>query len=401
MSRIAGFLQTVRKEIQGLPRYNAGLSIDFVRQHYRPARISKLGSNENPYGPSPKVIAAIAAAAPDVWLYTEASCDGLRAELAARLAVDPELLIFGNGSEDLIAIAAHTFLASGSDVVTFAPSFGLHLIYPQSVGASVRVLQPRADYTMDGAAVAAALTPDTGMLIFGNPSNPSGASLSGDDLRTILAAASPETLIVFDEAYLEYASADPAYPDFHAILRESASPWLILRTFSKAYGLAGLRVGYAIASDPELIQLNGSRAHAVQCESAGAGGDNRRAGRSGVRRADCRSDGGRAGAGARGVGGGRIFDCAFAYQLFVREGARRFGRAGGEAAAGWGHRQAVARAGVYRPSSHYNRRGRRERPYVGGISCDRAATESLECTSVFLEPQKGTPCQQRWNRSRP
>ncbi len=90
MSRIAGFLQTVRNEIQGLPCYNAGLSIDYVRQHYQPARISKLGSNENPYGPSPKVIAAIAAAVPDVWLYPEASCDGLRAELAARRGGDPE-----------------------------------------------------------------------------------------------------------------------------------------------------------------------------------------------------------------------------------------------------------------------------------------------------------------------
>ncbi len=155
----------------------------------------------------------------------------------------------------MIAIASYTFLAPGSEVVTFAPSFGLHIIYPQSVGASVRVLQPRADYTMDAAGVAAALTPETRMLMFGNPSNPSGASLTAVDLRTILGAASPATLIIFDEAYLEYASADPSYPDFHAILRESASPWLILRTFSKAYGLAGLRVGYAIASDPELIQL--------------------------------------------------------------------------------------------------------------------------------------------------
>ena len=255
MSRIAGFLQTIRQDIQGLPRYNAGLSIDYVRQHYRPAQISKLGSNENPYGPSPKVIEAIRAAASEVWLYPEPSCDGLRAELAARLGVDPELLIFGNGSEDLIAIASHTFLAAGSDVVTFAPSFGLHIIYPQSVGARVRVLAARADYSMDAAAVAAALTPRTRMLMFANPSNPSGASLTADDLRMILAAASPETLVIFDEAYLEYASADLIYPDFHAILRESASPWLILRTFSKAYGLAGLRVGYAIASDPELIQL--------------------------------------------------------------------------------------------------------------------------------------------------
>jgi histidinol-phosphate aminotransferase len=93
------------------------------------------------------------------------------------------------------------------------------------------------------------------MLLFGNPSNPVGTSITGDGLRRILRHLTPETLVIFDEAYLEYAAADPAYPDFHAILSEFDIPWLMLRTFSKAYGLAGLRIGYAIASDPEIIQL--------------------------------------------------------------------------------------------------------------------------------------------------
>jgi histidinol-phosphate aminotransferase len=249
------FFNVIRPEIRDLPRYNAGLSIDYVRAHYNVAKVAKLGSNENPYGPSSKVREVIAHAASEVGLYPEASCGPLRDVLSERLGVASERLIFGNGSEDLIAVAAHTFLSPGSRVVTFAPSFGLHVIWPQSVGANVHTVSVNHEYAMDVEDIMDALTPDTRMLLFGNPSNPVGTSLTADDLRRILRHLSPETLVIFDEAYLEYASADPTYPDFFALLGEFEIPWLLLRTFSKAYGLAGLRVGYAIASDPELIDL--------------------------------------------------------------------------------------------------------------------------------------------------
>jgi histidinol-phosphate aminotransferase len=249
------FFSGVRPEIHNLPRYNAGLSIDYVREHYAVTEIAKLGSNENPYGPSPKVLEAVGRAVADIGLYPEASCDQLRAVLSARLGVTPERLIFGNGSEDLIAVAVHAFLSPGSRVVTFAPSFGLHVIWPQSIGATVITVSVNSSYRMDVDEVIGALTPGTRMLLFGNPSNPVGSSLSADDLRRILIHLTPETLVVFDEAYLEYASVNPAYPDFYAILSEFEIPWMILRTFSKAYGLAGLRVGYALASDTELIDL--------------------------------------------------------------------------------------------------------------------------------------------------
>jgi histidinol-phosphate aminotransferase len=245
----------VRDEVRELPAYNAGLSIEYVRAHYGVTKIAKLGSNENPYGPSPWVVDAVARAASDIAIYPDASCDALRAALAKRLAVSPDRLIFGNGSEDLIAICAHTFLSPGNRVVTFAPSFGLHIIYPESVGAVVDIVPVDARYQMNIGQVLSALRAPTRMLLFGNPSNPVGSSITADDMRQIIANVSPETLIVFDEAYLEYASTDPDYPDFFALLEQCRSPWLILRTFSKAYGLAGLRVGYAIASDPELIQL--------------------------------------------------------------------------------------------------------------------------------------------------
>ena len=248
-------LEVLRPEIKMLPMYNAGLSIDFVREHYGVTEIAKLGSNENPYGPSPLVREAIARAAQEIALYPEAACDPLRMVLSKQLGVEPERLIFGNGSEDIIAIATHTFLAPGSRVVTFAPSFGLHVIWPQSVGAHVEAVTVGADYTMNLDEVLQAITPETRMVLFGNPSNPVGTSLRAADLRRIVDHLSAQTLLVFDEAYFEYASADPDYPDFLALLSATRIPWLILRTFSKAYGLAGLRIGYAIASDAQLISL--------------------------------------------------------------------------------------------------------------------------------------------------
>jgi histidinol-phosphate aminotransferase len=255
MSRVTPFLECLRPEVRELPRYNSGLSIEYVRKHYGVETVAKLGSNENPYGPSPKVQKAIANAAAEAALYPEPCCDPLRAVLSARLEIAPERMIFGNGSEDLIAVAAHTFLAPGKRVLTFAPSFGLHVIWPRSAGAVVDAVPVNENYLMDGEAIVAALRPETRMLIFGNPSNPVGTSITAEDLRLILSRIGPQTLLVFDEAYLEYAATDPSYPDFLSILETAQTPWLMLRTFSKAYGLAGVRVGYAIASDPELISL--------------------------------------------------------------------------------------------------------------------------------------------------
>ena len=255
LSEAQTFIDATRPEIRNLPRYNAGLSIEYVRSHYNVDQIAKLGSNENPYGPSPRVLEALTQSVSECALYPDASCDQLRYLLAERLAVAPERLIFGNGSEDLIAVLSHAFLSAGDTVVTFAPSFGLHLICPKSVGAHVKTVPVNADYQMDVNEVLAALTPEPRVLIFGNPSNPVGSSITAADFERILANLTPKTLLVFDEAYLEYASADPSYPDFFAMLSSAKTPWLILRTLSKAYGLAGLRIGYAVASEAALIEL--------------------------------------------------------------------------------------------------------------------------------------------------
>jgi histidinol-phosphate aminotransferase len=254
---VTAFIESLRAEVRGLPAYNAGLSGEFVRARYGVSHVAKLGSNENPRGASAAVLAHLAqfTTAGTLALYPDPSCSALRALIADRLEVDQEQLLFGNGSEDLLAIAAHTFLAPGDEVITVIPSFGLHIIYPQSVGAKVVTVPMRADFEFDVDALVAAISPRTRMLIISNPSNPVSCAMDATEMRRLLSAVSPGTLVLWDEAYFEYASGEGGYPDSLAVLRESGLPWLLLRTFSKAYGLAALRVGYGVASAPELAGL--------------------------------------------------------------------------------------------------------------------------------------------------
>jgi histidinol-phosphate aminotransferase len=203
------------------------------------------------------VVAAIREAAAESALYPLSECDDLRVALSKFLGIAPERLAGGNGSEDLIAIGAHTFLSPGDEFVTMSPSFGLHVLHAQALGAIGRAIPVRADYSMDVDAMIAAITPRTRMVIFSSPSNPTGNSITKADMDRLLASVPADVLIVFDEAYFEYASASTGYPDFLSMLETGSvrAPWIMLRTFSKAYGLAGMRVGYGIASDPALVSL--------------------------------------------------------------------------------------------------------------------------------------------------
>jgi histidinol-phosphate aminotransferase len=255
MSATQTFLDSLRPEISNLPRYQAGVSSEYVRSNYTVQEIAKLGSNENSHGTSPNVLAAIVSAVQDVSLYPDTFGNDLRNALAEQLKVTRDRLVLGNGSDDLIAVAVQTFLSPGDEMLTVAPSYGLHLIWPQSVGARVRSVPVRQDYSLDMGDLIAALTPRTRMIMFSNPSNPVGTSITAPDMSRLLAAVPDSTLLVFDEAYFEYAAHDPSYPAFAQMLEGRPGPWLLLRTFSKAYALAGLRIGYALASDAALIQL--------------------------------------------------------------------------------------------------------------------------------------------------
>ncbi len=256
MTTTATFCDSLRPEIRTLPAYNSGLSAELVRARYGAEEVAKLGSNENPWGASPRVIEAIAAAAGDVAMYPDPNSDALRQSLATKLGVAPQRLAFGNGSEDLISVCAHSFLAPGDEMITILPSFGLHAIYSQAIGAKVRMIPATPDYAIDVDGINRRFDAlKRAMVMFSAPSNPLGSTITREQMERLLHSLGNETLLIFDEAYYEYASADPSYPGFLDMLEQQGRTWIMLRTFSKAYGLAGLRVGYGIASDPSLIDV--------------------------------------------------------------------------------------------------------------------------------------------------
>ncbi|MCF4167311.1 histidinol-phosphate transaminase [Zavarzinia compransoris] len=243
----------IRDEVTSLPTYNAGLHPEKLRRQLGLERIVKLDSNENPLGPSPAAIEAVRAAANDLFRYPDRDETVLRGLIAARLGVDADRLAFGDGSEDLIGIIYRMVMRPGECAVTTMPSFGLHKIWADVLGAHARLLPFEAGWRFPVAAIEAALAEKPRVLILATPSNPVGAVLTGQDIGRILAACGPETLLILDEAYVEFVSPE-ARVDTLAMLAAHHGPWVVLRTFSKAYGLAGLRIGYGIAHDADFVR---------------------------------------------------------------------------------------------------------------------------------------------------
>jgi histidinol-phosphate aminotransferase len=256
-ARVQTLTHLARPEVRDLPAYNAGLSSELVRQRYGAQQVSRLASNENPFGPSPKVAQALTAMLPSVGLYPDPNCLALRAAIASRTGAQAQEVAVGNGSENLLELLCLSFLSPGDRVVTLLPSFGLHEIYPRMMGADVLMLPVSAALEFDVDAWCAALSQDAApkMVILSNPSNPVGCMLDAMAFRRVVRAAPLETLLVIDEAYYEYALHTPGFPDALAELRAQPRPWIVLRTFSKAWGLAGLRVGYGVASHACLVQM--------------------------------------------------------------------------------------------------------------------------------------------------
>jgi len=251
-----------RPEVPPLPPYNAGLSSDAVRARYGATEIARLASNENPYGASPAVARALVDLAARAGTYPDANCTALRAAIAGRTGAQPAQVVIGNGSEDILQMLCQALLSPGDRVLTQRPAFGLHEIYPRMMGAQVELLALTPALGFDLDAWCAALARGPKMVMLANPSNPVGCMFDAGDFARLLAAVPAGTLLVVDEAYHEYARLAPGYPDVLSMLRAwegadaaAGRPWIVLRTFSKAWALAGLRVGYGIASDEALVQL--------------------------------------------------------------------------------------------------------------------------------------------------
>ncbi|QCB45845.1 histidinol-phosphate transaminase [Hydrogenophaga sp. PAMC20947] len=239
--------------VAALPPYHAGMNVAVARGISGQHDIARLASNENPEGCSPMVMTALASAAYEPWRYADPACTALRAALAQKLGCEARQLVIGNGSEELIAAIARAVLVPGSRVLTVVPSFGLHEIEPLAAGAEVVkvAMTPALGFDLDGLERELALAPHVAFL--SSPWNPVGPALDSSALQRVIKAVKPGTLLVLDEAYFEFA--DPGAPDGIEVLRASGVSHVVLRTFSKAYGLAGLRVGYAVCSHPEIARV--------------------------------------------------------------------------------------------------------------------------------------------------
>lgn len=243
----------IRPEVAALPDYNAGLALDRFRAIYGIEARAKLDSNESPLGPSPAAVEAIRQAAAGIGRYPDASDQALREAIAAGGGTDPERVILGNGSEDLINAIFRAVLRPGDEVVTICPSFGLHEFGAQAAGAVVHKIAFNPDWSFPVDGMLRAMGAKTRILIFSSPSNPAGPAISRDEFARLIAGVPGHVLVVFDEAYREYLASGAAF-DAAGMMRDAGLNWISLRTFSKAYGLAGARVGYGTCCDAALAR---------------------------------------------------------------------------------------------------------------------------------------------------
>jgi histidinol-phosphate aminotransferase len=233
----------VGAHLRSLDPYIPGRPAEDVAREHGLTDVIKLASNENPLGPSPRALAAANAALQEVHRYPDGAAQALRAGLAARLGVGPARVLLGNGSNELITLLARLVLSPGDEAVVAEGAFAIYRLAIQGAGAVARVV-PMRNYTHDLDAMQAAIGPKTRMVFVGNPNNPTGTIYRRAEWERFAARVPEDVVVLCDDAYAEYVE-DREYPD---TLREpDRHPLLVvLRTFSKIYGLAGLRVGYGI-----------------------------------------------------------------------------------------------------------------------------------------------------------
>ncbi|MGW7312541.1 histidinol-phosphate transaminase [Streptomyces sp. NPDC054865] len=245
----------IRREVAGLPRYDPGADPDEVAALSGSRRVIKLSNNESPFGISPAVAEAVRKALADgVSRYPDPTGRRLAEAIGKSLDVPVERVVLGNGSENILELLCQAVLDPGDLVVTQAPGFSLHETFPRVMGARVEKVPVTAEFRFDAQAWTKALAAGPKVVFLANPCNPTGVMLSAGQLEQVVAATPESALLVLDEAYGEFARLNSEYPDGLEALRGQDRPWIVLRTFSKAYGLAGVRVGYGIASDSALIQ---------------------------------------------------------------------------------------------------------------------------------------------------
>lgn len=247
----------VTPSIAALRPYEAGKPIEELSRELGIENAVKLASNENPLGPSPKALSALRGAVSNLHRYPDASAFRLREALSGHLGVPMTEIIQGNGSNEILELAVRTFTTPADHIVFADPAFVVYQLAAMAHGVPFTAVQLRDD-VHDLEAIAAAVTPKTRLVFVANPNNPTGTYVTRSAMEQFLRAVPPDVVVAVDEAYFEYADAAD-YPNCLE-LRGLRERLIVLRTFSKIYGLAALRVGYAVAPAEMVDYMNRVRA---------------------------------------------------------------------------------------------------------------------------------------------
>ena len=256
LPRVTSIWELANPQLRDVVVYEPGKPIEETARELgiEPDGIVKLASNENPLGPSPKAVRAMRTALKNAHLYPDGSGFYLREAVAAKLGLAPENVILGNGSNEVIEFLGHAFLNPGDEVVTFQYAFILYKLLPTSFGARTIEL-PTPNFQQDLCATLDAITPKTRLIFVPNPNNPTGTLISQRAIDSFMSRVPEKIIVVFDEAYFEFLD-DP--PDTLRFVRDSRNV-IVLRTFSKIHGLAGLRIGYGVAAADLIDVLHKTR----------------------------------------------------------------------------------------------------------------------------------------------
>lgn len=250
------FLKLATPGVAGLHPYQAGKPIEELERELGISNIIKLASNENPLGPSPKVVAAMQAELADIWLYPDGNGFDLKEKLAALHGVAMNQITLGNGSSEPLEFIVRAFVQPGDEVLFSEHSFAIYPIVTQAAGG-IGVAAPAKDWGYDLDALKQKISDKTRVIFIANPNNPTGTWLGAKELEQFIAGVPENIIVVVDEAYYDYAS----HPATGATDYPNAIDWvakypnlMVTRTFSKSYALAGLRVGYSV-SHPQVADL--------------------------------------------------------------------------------------------------------------------------------------------------
>ncbi|OGP72209.1 MAG: histidinol-phosphate transaminase [Deltaproteobacteria bacterium RBG_13_58_19] len=253
MVTCANISSLILPHLMELTPYQAGKPLEELARELGLKDAIKLASNENPLGPSPRALAAIQENLANLHRYPDSHAYYLKEDLSRHLGLKPQQLLLGNGSDEVLDLLIRALVPPGGEVLSTTHTFLMYGLLTQAVGGTFRVA-PLKEHRVDLKAVAQAVSPRTKVVLLNNPNNPTGTVFWQEDWEEFLASLPPTVTVVLDEAYIDFAD-DPRVPQGLAYLDEER-PLVGLRTFSKAYGLAGLRIGYGYGPSELMDYLN-------------------------------------------------------------------------------------------------------------------------------------------------